>query len=205
MPSLLFPTGSVPREAGRGTFNCPACRGSNPYTRVVVGRVLRIFAIQFPAGVYGEYVECGACLSTYRPSALAFTSQEEREGITAEYERALRRLLALLVISDGDIHDAEIRMLQRVFSAVTGSQLTRAEVLAEVKDAAENPTSAARYLGEVVGLLNDRGKEQILRGAAMVVGSDGHVHDAEADLVRRLGAVMQLDDDRVAYVMRSFT
>jgi uncharacterized tellurite resistance protein B-like protein len=205
MPSLLFPTGSAPREAGKGTFVCPSCGDANPYTRVVVGRVMRIFAIQLPAGTYGEYVECERCLSTFRPSALAFTSANEREGVCAEYERALRRVLAMLVISDGHIHDAEVRTVQRVYAAVTGSELSRADVIAEVKEVSDQPTSAARYLSEVVGFLNDRGKEQVLRGAAMVIGSDGHVHEAEADLVRRLGAVMQLDDDRVDFVLRSFT
>lgn len=205
MPSLLFPTGTAPRKTGQGTFRCPACKGSQPYTRVVVGRVMRIFAIQLPAGIYGEYVECRTCLSTYRPAALAFHEEEERAGIEAEYERALRRVLALLVVSDGHIHEVEISTVQRVFSAVTGSQLSREAIIEEAKEVAAHPTSAARYLSDVVGYLNDRGKEQVLRGAALVTGADGHVHDSEAEIVRRLGAVMQLDEDRIEYVLRSFT
>jgi uncharacterized tellurite resistance protein B-like protein len=203
MPSLLFPA-AAPRKTGEGTFRCPSCKGPHPYTRVVVGRVMRIFAIQLPAGIYGEYIECGTCLSTYRPAVLAFDAGEERAGIAAEYERALRRVLALLVISDGHIHDAEISAVQRVYSAVTGAQLSRAAVIAEAREVAEHPTSAARYLSQVVGYLNDHGKEQVLRGAALVVGADGHVHAAEADLVRRLGSVMQLDEDRIEYVLRAF-
>lgn len=205
MPSLLFPTGTAPREAEHGTFLCPSCKGMHPYTRVVVGRVMRFFAIQLPAGIYGEYVECQTCLSTYRPSVLAFAREHDRTGVAAEYERALRRVLALLVISDGRIDDAEIATVQRVYSAVTGSQLSREAVIAEAREVAEHPTSAARYLGEVVGYLNDRGKEQVLRGAALVTGADGHVHEAEAELVRRLGGVMQLDPERTEYVLRSFT
>ena len=204
MPSLLFPTGTAPRPTERGTFHCPACKGSHPYTRVVVGRVMRVFAIQLPAGIYGEYIECGTCLATYRPAVLAFHAGEERADTSAEYERALRRVLALLVVSDGHIHEAEISTVQRVYSAVTGSQLSRAAVIDEAREVAEQPTSAARYLGEVVGYLNDRGKEQVLRGAALVVGADGRVHAAEADMVRRLGAVMQLDEERVEYVLGAF-
>lgn len=205
MPSLLFPTGTAPRATERGTFRCPACRGPHPYTRVVVGRVMRIFAIQLPAGIYGEYIECGTCLATYRPAALAFHAGEVHPETPAEYERALRRVLALLIITDGHIDDAEIATMQRVYSAVTGSQLSRAAVLEEARDVAAHPTSAARYLSEVVGYLNERGKEQVLRGAALVVGADGRVHAAEAEMVRRLGAVMQLDEKRVEYVLRAFT
>jgi uncharacterized tellurite resistance protein B-like protein len=165
---------------------------------------MRIFAIQLPAGIYGEYIECGTCLATYRPAVLAFRAGAERADTSAEYERALRRVLALLVVSDGHIHEAEISTVQRVYSAVTGSQLSRAAVIDEAREVAEQPTSAARYLGEVVGYLNDRGKEQVLRGAALVVGADGRVHAAEADMVRRLGAVMQLDEERVEYVLGAF-
>ena len=205
MPTLLFPTGPAPRPTERGTFRCPSCNGPHPYTRVVVGRVVRFFAIQLPAGTYGEYVECGTCLATFRPSALAFHDRVGESDIRAEYERALRRVLALLVVSDGHIDDAEITTVQRVYAAVTGSQLSRAEVVVEAEEVAEHPTSAARYLGEVVGYLNDRGKEQVLRGAALVIGADGHVHDNETEVVRRLGAVMQLGEDRIEYVLRSFT
>ncbi|MGH7464855.1 MAG: TerB family tellurite resistance protein [Longimicrobiales bacterium] len=166
--------------------------------------MVRVFAIQLPAGIYGEYIECGTCLSTYRPAALAFQG-EENPRIAAEYEQALLRVLALLVISDGHIHPAEVGTVQRVYSAVTGRQLTRAEVTAEARDVAQHPTSAARYLGQVVGFLNDRGKEQVLRGAALVTGADGRVHDAEAEMVRRLGAVMQLEPGRVEYVLGAFT
>ena len=205
MPTLLFPTGPAPRRTARGTFRCPSCRGQHPYTRVVVGRVVRLFAIQLPAGSYGEYIECGSCLSTFRPSALAFEHGDEDHRIHAEYERALLRVLALLVVSDGHIHDAEISVVQRVYAAVTGSHLSWDAVTAEAADVAQHPTSAARYLAEVVGYLNDRGKEQVLRGAALVSGADGSVHEAESDMVRRLGAVMQLDEDRIDYVLRSFT
>src|SRR5690606_23005244 len=133
---------------GHGTFRCPACQGPHPYTRVVVGRVMRIFAIQLPAGIYGEYVECRTCLSTFRPAVLAFHQEQQRSTMSAEYERALRRVLALLVITDGQIHDAEITTVQRVYSAVTGSQLSRQAVIEEAKEVADNPTSAARYLSE---------------------------------------------------------
>jgi uncharacterized tellurite resistance protein B-like protein len=206
MPSLLFPATHSERTTDRGTFSCPSCRATCDFRRVVVGRVVRVFAIPLPTGVYGEYIECVTCLSTFRPSALAFHGRDETpHSLTAEYERALLRVLALLVISDGHVDDAEISTVQRVFSAVTGKLLTRETVLAEARDTASEPTTAARYLANVVGYLNDHGREQILRGAALVSGADGRVHHAEAELVRRFGAVLQLPEERVEYVLRAFS
>lgn len=214
MPSLLFPTGPAPRPIATGTFSCPLCATTRPFTRVEVGRIMRLFAIKVPVGVYGEYIECAQCLSTYRPEVLAYdprakhpdSSDEAVPGpdILSEYQRALRRVLALLVITDGKMEQAELQTVQRVYEAVTGLRLTREAVIAEVEDVANDPTTAASFLSRVVGYLNDRGKQQILRGAAMVSSADGHIHESEAEMVRRLAAVMKLDDPLVESVLRDF-
>jgi uncharacterized tellurite resistance protein B-like protein len=205
MPTLLFPAGPAPRTTERGTFQCPACGVDSEFSRVVVGRIIRVFAMRVPAGAYGEYIECQTCLATFRPAALAFNEGVDSARIAPEYERALLRVLALLVVSDGEIHNAEVAMVQRVYAAVTGEQLTRPRITAEAREVADQPMTVARYLADVVGYLNDRGKEQVLRGAALVSGADGRVHRSEAEMIRRLGAVLQLDDERIEDILRSFT
>lgn len=211
MPSLLFPTAPAPRRVATGTFACPSCAMSRAFTRVEVGRAIRFFAIRVPVGVYGEYVECADCLSTFRPEVLAYDTRAARPGATedgpdiiAEYQRALRRVLALLVITDGRMDAAEIRTVQRIYEAVTGERLPREAVIAEAEEVAGEPTTAANYLGRVVGFLNDRGKQQILRGAAMVSSSDGHVHEKEAEMVHHLAAVMKLEPALADAVLRDF-
>jgi uncharacterized tellurite resistance protein B-like protein len=204
MPRMLFPTGPSPRHIETGTFSCPCCGAPQSYVRVVVGREVRLFAIRLPVGAYGEYVECSGCKSTFRPEVLAYDAGELRDTVMPEYQKALLRVLALLVVTDGRVHDAEIQTVQRVYEAVTGEKLARADVVAETRDVAANPTTAASYLSRVVGYLNERGKEQILRGAALVSGADGHLHPSEAEMVRRLGAVMKADPERVDSVLHDF-
>jgi uncharacterized tellurite resistance protein B-like protein len=203
MPSLLFETEPRARLESRGEFTCPHCDTVRPYTRVVVRKAVCVMGMELPGGRFGEYVECGECLSTYRPEVLAYDAGPDRPRVLAEYQRALRRVLALLVITDGRIVDAEVETVQRVFEAVCGETLSAAEVVSEAREVAQAPTTAARYLAQVIGYLNDHGKEQILRGAAMVSHADGSLHDREADMVRRLGAVMRLPPDRLARVMRA--
>ena len=45
---------------------------------------------------------------------------------------------------------------------------TAADVIEEAKQAARKPMTAARFLAQIVGHLNEYGKEQVLRGAALV-------------------------------------
>jgi uncharacterized tellurite resistance protein B-like protein len=204
MPRLLFPTGAALRCVETGTFSCPMCCAAREYGRVEVAREVRLFAIRVSLGIYGEYVECASCQSTFRPEVLAYDGGEGSEAVRSEYQRALLRVLCLLVVTDGRVHDVELQTVQRVYEAVTGSRLGREQVRAEAAEVAAEPTTAASYLSRVVGCLNERGKEQILRGAAMVSGSDGQLHPSEAEMIRRLGAVMKTDPARIEAVLRDF-
>ena len=197
MPSFLFESGPDPRRVDRGTFSCPHCAETRRYARVHVRRSMNVIGLRVPLGTYGEYIECTTCLSTYRPEVLACDAGADAPRVLAEYQRALKRVLALLVITDGRIHDAEVETVQRIFEAVCGESLSTSDVIEEAKEAARVPMTAARYLAQVVGHLNDYGKEQVLRGAALVSRADGSLQDREANMVRRLAAVMHLDPGRL--------
>lgn len=197
MPSFLFETGPDPRRVERGTFTCPHCAQTRRYARVTVRRSLNVVGLNVPLGTYGEYIECSSCLGTYRPEVLACDAGAETPRVLAEYQRALKRVLALLVVTDGHIDDAEVETVRRIFEAVCGEALSAADVIAEAKEAAREPMTAARYLAQIVGQLNDYGKEQVLRGAALVSHADGALQEREANMVRRLAAVMHLDPARI--------
>ena len=152
-------------------------------------------------GTEGEYIECDRCLATFRPEVLAYDAGRETSRVTAEYQRAVARVLALMVAADGTVRDPEIEAVQEVFEAVTGRRLTLEEVTEEVEAAARTPTSVARYLAAVVGFLNEYGREQVLRAAALVSCSDGHVHESERRVLRRLAGVMGLEPTRTDEIL----
>jgi len=197
---MLF-TEPTPVRVGQGEFDCPECMARRPYHRTRVARRLHVLGAVLPAGIYGEYVECQVCLATFRPEVLAYDAGERTPAAIAEYQRAMRRILAVMVAADGRIRDPEVEVVRRIFRAVTGKLLTRDEVLEEVADAGRNPMSAARFLARVMGYLNDYGKEQILRAAALVSRCDGELHAREAEMVRRLGGVMRLPGRRVERIL----
>ncbi len=201
MPTILFGTEPNPIRVGEGEFHCPECMTGRRYHRTVVARRLRLFGLPLPLGRYGEYVECAHCLSTFRPEVLAYTAGERTPHAIAEYQRAMRRILALMVAADGVVRERELVTVQRIFEAVAGKRLSRDEVLAEVRDTARAPTTAARFLARVVGYLNDYGKEQVLRAAALVSHCDGHLDARECDVVRRLGGVLRLEKARVEGIL----
>ncbi len=201
MPSILFGAASSPERVGRGEFDCPECLARRRYRRTRVARRLRLLGAVLPAGSYGEHVECEGCHSTFRLEVLAYDAGGQTPLAMGEYQRALRRILSLMVAADGVVREPEIRTVQEIFEAVTGKVLSRDDVLAEVRDAAQAPMSAARFLARVLGYLNENGKEQILRGAALVSRSDGELHAREAEVVQCFGGVLHVARERVERIL----
>lgn len=197
MPSLLFASDPWPAHVGSGEFFCPRCMERRAFRRTEVRRRIRILGAPLPGARLGEYVECQGCHATFRPEVLAYDAGEHTGEVIPEYQRAIKRLLALMVAADGRIREPEIGTVREIFEAVCGERLSRAQVVAEVEESRREPTTAARYLARVVGYVNDHGKEQILRAAAMVSRCDGELHEKEAALVRRLARVMAVPADRV--------
>jgi uncharacterized tellurite resistance protein B-like protein len=202
MPSILFGSEPDPIRTGRGEFYCPHCGDRRSYQRTQVRRTLHLLGIKFSSGMIGEYVECDDCLSTFRPEVLAYDAGPNSQAITAEYQRAMKRILALMVAADGVVREPELEVVREIFDSVCGVQLTADDVLEEVEQVRQEPTTAARYLARINGNLNDYGREQILRAAALVSHSDGSLHEREAKMVRHLGAVMRVDPERVADILR---
>jgi hypothetical protein len=203
MPSLLF--GPAPERVERGQFTCPGCNDMCRYDRVIVRRALRFFGKPVSFGSYGEYIECITCLATYRPEVLAYDAGDATVRVMAEYQRVMMRLLALMTVTDGVIREPEITTVREIFEAVSGKEPSRNDVLDETRAVLQSPVSVPRYLAGVIGWLNEYGKEQVLRAAAMVSRADGIVHAKEREMVRRLGAVMRADSQRVEQVLREFS
>lgn len=203
MPSLLF--GASTERVERGEFTCPECSDARRYDRIVVRRTLCFRSLSIlPLGRWGEYIECVDCQGTYRPEVLAYDAGPSTPVVMTEYQRVVLRLLALMVVTDGVIREPEISMMREIYEAVCGHALTRNDVLKEAEAVLAHPVTVARFLASVVGHLNEYGKEQVLRAAAMVSRADGVVHVKERELVVRLGGVMRADPARVGRVLREF-
>ncbi len=203
MPSILFRYEPNRLYAGSGEFHCPTCGTMRGYRRTEVRRTAAVLGARLPWGRYGEYVECTACVSTFRPQVLAYSGGTGTEEVVAEYQRALKRILALMVMVDGVVRDREISIVRRIFEDVTGVSLRREDVIEEVEDVGREPTSVARYLSRASGYLNEYGKEQILRGAILVSRADGSFDPRESEMVRRIGAVLHVPLPTVETLIRT--
>lgn len=169
--------------------------------RTEVRRSVTVFGWTLLGGRRGEYVECERCLATYRPEILSYDAGPATDTVMAEYQRAVLRVLVLMVVVDGRIREPEIQTVREIYEAVCGVELTRASVLEEVEKLRRAPMTVARYVASVAPYLNDYGKEQVLRAIALVSRSDGEVHEREVGLTRRLAGVLRVGPARLEAIL----
>ena len=197
MPSILF-GGSDDAERERGEFACPECAATRAYRRIRASA-----SPEADAEVEAELVECEACLSTYRPEVLAYDASDPQRPAMAEYQRTILRVLAMMVITDGHIHGREVETVREVFRAVSGREIPPERVLDEIVEVRREPVTVARYLARAMAFLNEYGREQVLRACVLISRADQHLHRRESEMVRHLGRVMRLEQERIEEILRS--
>jgi tellurite resistance protein len=198
---IIFGTRGVTYTATEGQFHCPDC-GQQPYRK---RRVRRFFTLYFipviPLDLLGEYVECNQCRGTYRPEILERSAL--MENVEAEFRVAIKRTMILMSLADGTIDDKEISMISSLYGKLAGAQLSEEEVRAEVAQVQQAGHTLTGYLHDVVGVLNDPGKELIVRAAFLVAAADGEFQDEEKQLLVEIGKALQMSGAHLNGVISS--
>ena len=152
----------------------------------------RFFTLYFipliPMNMLGEYVECDDCRVTYKLSVLDFDPRAANAAFEAEYVRAMKRVMVLMMMVDGDIDDEEIRVIRDLYVELGGAPLTEAQVRAEIGAASSDGLGVGDFLGGMAGTLNDNGKEMVVKAAFAVAAADGVFAEEEMAL---LGEISQ--------------
>lgn len=188
---IIFGTRGVTTTPERGTFHCPGC---GPDCRYARKRVRRFFTLYFipviPLDKVGEYIECARCKGTYKLEVLDMDFGADEVDVEAEFERAVRRVMVLVTLADGEVDDAEIATMARIHASLTGHEIREETLRRETRQAAREGRDVAAYLADVAPYLNDNGKELIVKAAMMTARADGHVDQAEMRLVREAAAAL---------------
>jgi tellurite resistance protein len=181
-----------------GEFHCPCCSGPRGYRHRRVRRFFHVFFIPLiPLNLAGEYVECAGCKGTYKldvlaaPKALAATS-------LSEGQKAARRVLAMMTLADGRVEEAEIAAMLEYLRYADKRDVTRDEVLAELEAASRAPADVETFCRQIMGFLNEQGRQDVLKAAHMVASADGHVDPNEQKLLERLGIALGMKPAQVS-------
>ena len=190
---IIFGTRGVTYSAGRGDFHCPGCDARRPYEHKRVRRFITLYFIPIiPLDVIGDYVECQHCRDTYKPDVLSYDPSAGRKLFEAEFHAAVKRVMVLMMMADGEIYEEEIETIRQVFGKLSRREVGRDEVDAEVAAAKSEGRGLRPYLASVAPNLNDTGKELVVKAAFCVAAADGKVTDEETALLAELAAALEM-------------
>ena len=198
---IIFGTRGVTYSKDSGDFHCPGC-GPGPYKH---RRVRRFFTLYFipviPLDLLGEYVECQGCDGTYDLRVLDYDPGKQIQAFEAEYQLAIKRAMVLMMLADDVVEEEEIACVQRGYGELAGVALSRGDVEREIGRARSDATDLTTYLQGIVGRLNDRGKEQVVRAAYLVAASDGDFADEERELLEEIADALEMSAAHLAGVL----
>ena len=184
---IIFGTRGINSTRDSGTFYCPSCRADRQYRHRVARRFFTLYFIPLiPLDKLGEYVECGTCMTTFKPEVLHLDNRAEREAFQANFNPAVLRALVQMMLADGVIDDDEIDAIIGVYASISGQPISRREVQAEIQDAQSGFGGNDKAIGQFAGTLNLRGKIMMIDAAYAIAAADGHVDPTEEQLLERM-------------------
>jgi tellurite resistance protein len=182
VPIIFYGTKGITYSAGAGQFHCPACGPRQDYRS---RRVRRFFTLYFipiiPLDLVGEYVECQKCQGTFKPEILSWDPEKERKQFEAEFHRATRQVMVLMMLADGNVEQEEVEMVSKLYHQITDRELS--------------PEDVAR---EVDHLRKTGGKAMVAKAAYLVAAADGHFAEQEKALLGEVAAAMEMSPEAFA-------
>lgn len=203
---IIFGTRGVTYGSEGGQFFCPGCEGRESYRHRKVRRFFTLYFIPvIPLDLLGEYIECQRCTSTYKTSILAYDPQQAAAAEEAEFHKAVRRVLVLMMLADGVIEDAEIDAIQTILGKLEDREVTRQEIEVEITVAQAQSTDIKEYCRGMAGYLNDAGREMVVKAAILVAGADGRFDDSERDALAKLASALNMSRAHFSGVLADMT
>lgn len=190
---IIFGTRGVTYGSDGGQFFCPDCEGKEQYRHKKVRRFFTLYFIPvIPLDLLGEYVECQRCASTYKTSILDFDPSAAEAHEEAEFRRAMRRVLVLMMLADGVVEDAEIDAIQTILGKLEEREVPREEIQREVAAAQVEATDIEHFCAGMAGYLNDSGREMVVKAAILVASADGSFDQSERDALASIANALNM-------------
>lgn len=228
---IIFGTRGVRSTVKEGSFVCPQCVSNQHYKHKKVTQFFTLYFIPLiPLGNRGEYVECLRCRNTYITRILDLqpkidiTNHQSKPQATAqphgqvglieavaqdssqpvfepEKNKAIKKMLIMMILADGKVEDSELYVFHRVYKECTGQ--TVADLYKEIDEVRTENKQPHQYLKEIVGFLNQEGKEDILKACMKIAAADGDVDPSEIRMVENFGKALELKPGEVANIIES--
>ena len=203
---IIFGTRGVTYGSEGGQFFCPDCSGKQQYLHKRVRRFFTLYFIPLiPLDLLGEYIECQQCTSTYKTSILDYNPEKAAAAEEAEFQKAMRRVLVLMMLADGVVEESEVEAIQTILGKLEDRTISRQEIDSEVDRARKESQDIQAYCRGMAGYLNDSGREMVVKAAILVAGADGHFDEKERDALANIATALNMSRAHFSGIIKDMT
>lgn len=129
------------------------------------------------------------------------SAESQEKLILSEKQKAMRKLLIMMILADGKVEDAEIHMFHKVYKDLANDHVV--DIYKEIDEVRTENKLPHQYLKEVSSTLNDQGKADIIKASMMIAASDGDIDPSEVRMVERFGKALDMRPAEVKSIIES--
>jgi len=202
---VFFGRQGVTSATDSGEFCCPRCGQGKTYTLKRVRRFFTLFFIPIvPLEKLGDFVECHHCQGTFNPEVLEIDPEQQQAELKAEYEKAILRVMVGIMLADDRVNDEEVSAIQTLYREFVGRGLGEADVLEEIAITEATTEPIPARVATFTHLLNDYGKEMVIKVALTVAAADGVFQAEEQRLVQQVAQALDMTPAHFRGVLGGF-
>lgn len=127
--------------------------------------------------------------------------ENQQTDILSEKQKAIKKVLIMMILADGKVEDAEIHMFHKVYKETAGSFV--ANIYFEIDEVKRENKRPYDYLKEVSSYLNEEGKAAIIKASMMIAASDGDIDPSEISMVESFGKALEMKPAEVRSIIDS--
>jgi len=132
---------------------------------------------------------------------LDYDPESQQKRIQAEFHLAIRRVMVAMMMADGEMDDAELRTIAKIYCDITGTQLSETEIREEALAVQQESVSIQDYLINIGAALNSHGKELVVKAAFYVAAADGQFQDEEKQVIVDITNALQITSSHLNGIM----
>jgi tellurite resistance protein len=151
-----------------------------------------------PLDLVGEEIVCTQCSAEFGVDALAFDPIANAEYERLQIFKAVRRVLAVMSMVDGDPEEAEIEQMMRIMSDVAERSVSRDEIEEELADLFASPVEIAGHCRRMTGYMEPHACELVVEAAILVAAADNDFNEDKRSVLSTIAEALEVPPDRVA-------
>lgn len=195
---IIWGSRGIVQNLGSGTFHCPAEGSDQTYWHQRARRWFTLFFIPlFPTGTIAEYVECASCSNSYYLSVLESpTVADMGEALS----QAVKAVASAVASADQPVTSPQEAAAIDYVRETVDDSYGASQFHEDCRELAPN---VIEHTSTLEGVLNNLGKEQMVRAGFYVAAMDGDVSENEMQLVATIAASLGMAPNHLRGVIQS--